>query len=364
MTDAAAVADVHFTVIEHELTMPFVISGGGMDIARAVIISVELTDGSVGLGESAPFPAVSGETIESTLASLGLLRNLVTGLSACDALALVGGNRLGGSLADAPAARCGMELALLDACLRSTARSLADWMPPAVTTIDTDITLPVCQIDEALGFVDEAVRKGFRILKVKIGGRRLHEDLAIIADLRATFPTLELILDANCAYDYDTAFQLLARLDAAGVSVSALEQPLPRYAIEDMNRLQAGTDVTICLDESVQCLADLESIQKLSNIRLINVKTMKMGVATAISVLTRAGQTGMKCMVGGMVESRLSMTVSAALAMHFAEVVRFVDLDTPLFMHPGPVSGGMQFAGSTISIPPRSAGHGCSLSGA
>ena len=50
--------------------MPFAIAGGGMDTARAVIVRVELDDGTIGLGESAPFPAVSGETVESTLAAL------------------------------------------------------------------------------------------------------------------------------------------------------------------------------------------------------------------------------------------------------------------------------------------------------
>ncbi len=65
MDDVAAIDTV---LIEHELTMPFAIAGGGMDSARAVITRVELMDGTVGLGESAPFPAVSGETVATTSA--------------------------------------------------------------------------------------------------------------------------------------------------------------------------------------------------------------------------------------------------------------------------------------------------------
>ena len=66
-------------------------------------------------------------------------------------------------------------------------------------------------------------------------------------------------------------------------------------------------------------------------------------------------------MIGGMVESRLSMTISAALAMHRPDVVRYVDLDTPLFMRPGPIVGGIVYDGPTISMPAGLLGHGCTL---
>ena len=53
--------------------------------------------------------------------------------------------------------------------------------------------------------------------------------------------------------------------------------------------------------------------------------------------------------------------ISAALAMHRPDVVRHVDLDTPLFMRPGPIAGGIVYDGPTISMPPGIVGHGCSL---
>ena len=155
------VARLELVPIEHELTVPFAIAGGGMDTARAVIVRVELVDGTIGLGECAPFPAVSGETVESTLAALRAVEQ--HGASA--------------ALAAAPAARCGLEQALLDARLRAAGQSVLDWMPPAVATIETDLTLPVGPLDTALAFVDDAVRQGFRTLKVKVGGHALADDV-------------------------------------------------------------------------------------------------------------------------------------------------------------------------------------------
>ena len=117
----------------------------------------------------------------------------------------------------------------------------------------------------------------------------------------------------------------------------------------------------ICLDESVRDLDDVEAILRRPALRAINVKTMKLGLQPALDVLDRAADAGLTCMIGGMVESRLSMTISAALAMHRPDVVRYVDLDTPLFMRPGPIVGGIVYDGPTISMPPDLVGHGCTL---
>ncbi len=337
------VARLELVPIEHELTVPFAIAGGGMDTARAVVVRVELVDGTIGLGECAPFPAVSGETVESTLAALRAIEQ----------------HGATGALAAAPAARCGLEQALLDARLRAAGQSVLDWMPPAVATVETDLTLPVGPLDTALAFVDDAVRQGFRTLKVKVGGHALADDAALVTRIHTTFPALELLLDGNAAYDLDAARELLRLLTA--VPVALLEQPLSRDALDDAVTLQAGTDVVICLDESLRTLADLDAILRRPGLRSINVKTMKLGLEPAVEVLRRAADAGLRCMVGGMVESRLSMTVSAALAMHRPDVVCHVDLDTPLFMRPGPIEGGIVYDGPAISMPPGIIGHGCSL---
>jgi o-succinylbenzoate synthase len=349
--DEPPVASIGFTVIEHELMMPFAIASGGMDTARAVITRVELDDGTVGIGESAPFPAVSGETVTSTLAALERVAARVRDI----------GEAAVASLADAPAARCGLEQALLDARLRAAGRSLADWLPPAVTTIETDITLPVAPTDAALAFVADVVGRGFHTLKVKIGGHALAGDVALLGEIHSTFPGLELLLDANAAYDLDSARELLARLTAARVPVALLEQPLGRAALDDMATLQAETDVPLCLDESLRGLDDLEAILARPALRSINIKTMKLGLAPAVEILRRAEEAGLTCMIGAMVESNVSITVSAAIAMHRPDVVHHVDLDTALFMRPGPVEGGVVYDGPRITMPGQALGHGCRL---
>ena len=52
------------------LTEPFAISTGAQHVAHNVLVRLTLADGTTGLGEAAPFTAVSGETQQRTLASI------------------------------------------------------------------------------------------------------------------------------------------------------------------------------------------------------------------------------------------------------------------------------------------------------
>jgi len=67
-------------------------------------------------------------------------------------------------------------------------------------------------------------------------------------------------------------------------------------------------------------------------------------------------------MIGGMVESKLAMTVSACLAAGMGGFAH-VDLDTPWFMKDAPIHGGWLERGATLRLDQIAAGHGvtCSL---
>jgi hypothetical protein len=62
-------------------------------------------------------------------------------------------------------------------------------------------------------------------------------------------------------------------------------------------------------------------------------------------------------MIGGMVETELSMTTSACLAAGIGGF-RFVDLDTPLFMSERPLVGGFAQQGPRLDLSGITLGHG------
>ena len=111
--------------IDLRLTEPFAIAGGTQHVAANVVVRVTLSDGTIGLGEAAPFPAVSGETQERTLSALDSMRDIVVGH---DVRALrPWSEQLALRFPLEPAARCGVEMALCDAVARHYEMPLWAW---------------------------------------------------------------------------------------------------------------------------------------------------------------------------------------------------------------------------------------------
>ena len=61
------------------LTEPFAIATGAQHVAHNVLVRLTLADGTTGLGEAAPFTAVSGETQARTLAAIESMREQLIG---------------------------------------------------------------------------------------------------------------------------------------------------------------------------------------------------------------------------------------------------------------------------------------------
>jgi L-alanine-DL-glutamate epimerase-like enolase superfamily enzyme len=87
------------------------------------------------------------------------------------------------------------------------------------------------------------------------------------------------------------------------------------------------------------------------------VKTAKTGLFGAWDMASVALAHGLGLMIGGMVETELSMTASASLAAGMGGF-RYVDLDTFFFMGPRPLSGGFGVRGPELDLAALGPGHG------
>ena len=71
---------------------------------------------------------------------------------------------------DHPAARCGMETALLDALTRAANLPLwALWGGADVRPRETDVTIPITSVDRTVELARTWHDRGFRVFKMKVG---------------------------------------------------------------------------------------------------------------------------------------------------------------------------------------------------
>lgn len=336
------------TPIRLALTEPFAIATGAPDAAENVVVRIELEDGTIGLGEAAPFEAVSGETQRSTLDALDRVRELVLGADARAWRKLATG--LYDVAPEAPAARCAVEQAVLDAFARRAGLSIAELVGGRGQALETDVTITAGSIEHARASAARFLAKGFSTLKIKVGALPHLEDADRVEAVGRAAPGARLLLDANGGYDADQALALLAELRRRGIEVRLFEQPVPAADLDGMARVAAEGGVTVCADESARTAADVVRIARRNAAGAVNLKITKSGVAETIAMWHVADAAGLFRMIGGMVEAELAMTFSAQLASGLGGFA-FVDLDTPLFLSASPFGGGMRYEGAKIRLP-------------
>jgi L-Ala-D/L-Glu epimerase len=337
------------------LSEPFGIAGGSADVARNLLVTLELADGTRGYGEAAPFAAFNGETQELAHAALDAARSTVEGADVREwrrvALALHG------AMGPVGSARCALETAMLDALTRRAAMPLWAFFGGAGTTLETDMTITTGGVAEAEAATRAILARGISTIKVKIGSGDIALDLERVSAIRAAAPDAPLILDGNCGYSADGALQLLALLHARAITPVLLEQPVPKDDIAGMRQVVQWGTVPVAADESAAGAAQVLRLASERAASVINIKLMKCGIAEALDIAAIARAAGIGLMIGGMVESTLAMTVSACFAAGLGGF-SFVDLDTPLFMAETPLVGGMRYEGARITLDHIEAGHG------
>lgn len=344
------VADLNIPLLE-----PFGIASGVQEQASNLLVTLTLADGTRGYGEAAPFAAVNGETQQSARQALAVARGIVEGGDVREWRAIAATLRV--RLYDAPSARCAVECALLDALTRRAAMPLWAFFGGAGQQLETDMTVTTGSVAQAAAAAQNIRDRGIRTIKVKVGGGDLGQDLARVLAIHEAAPASPLILDGNGGLDLPESLVLVAELQARGVPLALLEQPLPREDWAGMAELTARAGVPVAADESLRSAADALRIVREQAASVLNIKIMKMGVAEALDVIGIARAAGLGLMIGGMVESVLAMTCSACLAAGNGGF-SFVDLDTPLFLATNPFDGGFVQRGAMLDLGGISAGHG------
>ena len=248
---------------------------------------------------------------------------------------------------DGPApARCALDLALHDRIGRNQRLPLHRLLGlPAPKELSTSFTIAIETPEEMARMAREVAN--FPVIKLKLGGASGGEDEARIAAVREARPDAALRVDANAGWTFEEARAHLRRLERYNLEL--IEQPLAKDQIEAMGRLQAETDIPIVADESVQSLADVRELARVG-VRGVNLKLMKLGgLAAGLVCLRAAVDSGLRVMLGCMIETSLGTTAMA----HCSGLAEWVDLDAPMLIRNDPFDGLTYSSDARIHLPDR-----------
>jgi D-galactarolactone cycloisomerase len=126
---------------------------------------------------------------------------------------------------------------------------------PAYASLHNYSDSPDCA-DELRELVRDARKRGFRGLKLKIGGRPIAEDLRYLAAAReAGGADFDLMADANQTYEMADAVRVGRVLEE--LRYAWFEEPLSRHDLAGYAALRAKLDIPIAGGEGVGSAADL-----------------------------------------------------------------------------------------------------------
>ncbi len=316
------------------LVSPFVIAARTATEARNVRIEIETESGLTGLGASAPVGYVTGESVESVLDALQAVSAQFAGLPIDRLGPLLA--RADKSLADAPAARAGLEIALYD--VWAGARHLPLWQHFGGTLdrVTTDVTIPIVPPAEASALAAAAWADGFRSLKIKVGDPSGPEaDLARIEAVTQAVPSVRLRVDANQAFTPDASVVFADALLKTGAAIDLLEQPVDKSDIAGLKYVRDRTDLPIFADESARTVAEVLALLQADAVDGINVKLMKSGITGALQIMALTKAFGKKLMLGCMLETGVGIAAAAQIAAGTG-AFDFLDLDSHRLLKPVP----------------------------
>ena len=327
---------------------PFVIATGTMHFAQNVLIRVHTDSGIYGLGECSAFPMIVGETQETCIAMAKDFAKIWIGKDPLEIPERM--NDLLGYADHNSTIKSAFDMALFDIAAKHAKQPLYQFLGGTKRTIETDMTIgigtPEAMAEAALKYKAQ----GCRILKLKLG-KKVQEDIERVAQVRAAVgPEVTIRLDANQGWSFDDALIALGAMEAHDIEFC--EQPMRTWHDDQLAELRLNAGIKIMADESVYNHHDARKLIASQSCDYLNIKFAKSGgILEAQKIHEEALKTGMKCMIGSMLESRIALSANLHFALASPNVVYF-DLDTCLLGHlVDPVEGGLSYEGYFLDVP-------------
>ena len=243
------------------LSKPVAMAGATVRQALNILVRIESADGTIGWGEAASAPTMTGDTLGSLLAAVrDHLGPLLIGQDAWTRPALC--RKLKRALFGNTGAHSAIEVALLDLAGRSSGLPIVDLIGGPMRGAVAPMWLlgnPTPEQDIAEAHAKRA--QGFGFFKLKIGTKAVDSEIASTLALRNGLgAATPLCADANCGLTLADACRYVEGVREAGLLF--IEQPLAHADLNALARLTRISAIPIGADEGIHSLADIEAHER------------------------------------------------------------------------------------------------------
>ncbi|RHK01325.1 dipeptide epimerase [Acidaminococcus sp. AM05-11] len=331
------------------LRVPFKTALRQVNSVEDIIVEIHTDTGEVGYGEAPPTGAITGDTTGAIIGAFQdhIIKTLV-GRDVEDFENLT--RDVQKCIVKNSSAKAAADIALWDLYGKRYGIPVYRMLGASRNQIITDLTISVNSPEEMARDAVNAVERGYDTLKVKVGIDPSLDVERLSAIRAAVGDKPRIRIDANQAWSPKQAVKLLNQMQERGLDIELVEQPVKAHDLEGLKYVTDRSYVPVLADESVFSVEDALKIVQLQAADLINIKLMKCGGLTnALKIATLAEVSGVECMIGCMLEAKVSVNAAVHLACA-RQIITKVDLDGPVLCSEDPVLGGAVFNEKEITV--------------
>lgn len=360
-TASPVVTGIETVILDLPTIRPHKLSVATMNGQVLMLVRVHCSDGITGIGEGTTIGglAYGGESPESMKTNIDTwFAPVMIGQDATRVQALMA--RVGQMVRENRFAKSAVETALLDAQGKRLGLPVSellggrrrDRLPVAWTLASGETARDIAEAERMLDL------RRHRIFKLKIGARRVREDIAHVAAIKAALGERASVrVDVNMAWsEGDAAFGMAALAD---VGCELVEQPVASTAA--LARLVRRFPVALMADEA---LTGPESAFELARVQGADVFAVKLeqsgGAYNAQRVATIADAAGIELYGGTMLEGAVGTVISAHTFSTFAHLQWGTELFGPLLLTEEILTEPLDYSEFELTVP-SGAGLGVTL---
>ena len=343
------ITEVRLGKISVPLRVPFKTALRSVSSVEDVIVEIHTDTGNVGYGEAPPTGAITGDT---TLAIIGAIQDHIAksiiGKEVDELETLL--QTVQKCVVKNTSAKAAVDMAIWDLYGQLYKIPVHKLLGGARKSIVTDITISVNPPEEMARDAINAIERGYDCLKVKVGANPALDVERLSAVRKAVGSEVCIRIDANQAWQPKEAVRILNEMQDKGLKIEFVEQPVKAHDFEGLKYVTERSYVPVLADESVFSPEDAMTIMQMGAADLVNIKLMKCGgLYNALKIASAAEVFGVECMIGCMLEAKISVNAAVELACA-KSIITKIDLDGPVLCSEDPILGGAVFNEKEITV--------------
>lgn len=344
------ITDIKIKRISVPLRTPFKTALRTVESVEDVIVEIYTDTGDTGFGEAPPTGVITGDTTGSIIGAIeDHIKKSIMGMDIENLEAIM--HKLNGCIVKNTSAKAAVDIALYDLYGKLYKAPLYKLLGGFRNEITTDITISVNEPEEMVRDSIDAVKRGYTTLKIKVGKDSKKDMERMKAIRQAIGYDVNLRIDANQGWKPKEAVNVLRKMEDAGLQIEFVEQPVIAHDVDGLKFVTDNVSIPVLADESIFSPMDALNILQKRAADLVNIKLMKTGgIYNALKICSLAEIYGVECMVGCMLEAKVSVTAAVHLACA-KSIITKIDLDGPVLCKEDPINGGAIFNESKIVLP-------------